>query len=89
MPRPSKEQTLLKHGVRLAVKFGSSNVTRRMVAQAAKVSDPLVSHYFGPTEQLRDRLAKAVKDAGRSEPSADAQATIGEKMRKKPRRVTA
>lgn len=87
MPRPSRQSTLLNHGVKLATKFGVPNITRRMVAKAAKVSDPLVSHYFGSLQQLHDAIEKEMKAQGKKQPSLDQIVSMGEKMRRKPRRV--
>lgn len=76
--RKAALQTVL---AKLAGKHGSSNVTRRMVAQLGKVSESLVSTYFGDTAALRKAAKAAAKKAGIAEPSPEQQEIIGVKLR--------
>lgn len=65
----------------LAAKFGSSNVTRRMVAKAADVSDSLVGHYLGTAEAIKKAAVAACRKAGLKEPTKEQQVAIGQQLR--------
>lgn len=62
---PKERKTeLLNAGVKLAQKWGISNVSRTMVADATKTTDGLVSRYFGSTEGLHKAIKSEVKKQG-------------------------
>lgn len=62
-PKERKAE-LLGTGVKLAQKWGISNVSRTMVADATKTTDGLVSRYFGSTEGLHKAIKAEVKKQG-------------------------
>lgn len=72
---------LLDIGAKLAAKHGLKNVTRRMVATAANVSDALVSSYLGNVDEQRAAYKKRAKTLGLTLPAADAEALMGRKLR--------
>lgn len=59
-----RKALIIEAGAKLVSKHGAPNVTRRMVAQAAKVSEALVSAHMGTSEDAQKvyaRKAKALK----------------------------
>lgn len=75
------EEKILKAGVDLSVKHGAVNVTRKMVAEKAKVSPALVSHYMGGTKDAQAKYAKVLRKQGGVQPDRDRIAAIGVKLR--------
>ncbi len=80
---------LLAAGVKLAVKFGAENVTRRDIAKAAKVSEPLVTRYLGSKSEIPKAIIKAAKKAGETLPDKSQSKVLGEKLRKATRQQAA
>lgn len=76
-----RKEIMLDVGAKLAAKHGSSNITRRMVAKAAKVSEALVSLHIGDVETLQKLVKARAKKLGLVEPSKDQQEAIGIKLR--------
>jgi len=81
MTAKERKAAILEVAIKLVGKYGSKNITRRMVATAAKVSEPLVTNYFGNTKDAQAVYARAAKKAGVVEPSAEKQKAIGAKLR--------
>ena len=82
----ARKAQLLDVGAKLAAKHGAINLTRRMVAQAAKVSEPLVSNYFGARSAMQNAMGRQAKKLGLDVPKGDAAKAIGTELRKhKPR----
>jgi hypothetical protein len=77
------KKALLEAGAKLASKHGAKNVTRRMVAKAAHVSESLVSHYMGATAVAQKKYAAHAKKIGLALPAKDAEAKLGKSLRKK------
>jgi hypothetical protein len=76
-----RKELITVAGAKLASKHGAKNVTRRMVAQAAKVSEALVSAHMGCTDEAQAaymRKAKALKLPLPDKAKAEA---IGKKLR--------
>lgn len=70
----SRKAEFLETGARLAAKIGVNNVTRRAIAEAHNVSDPLIGkHVDGGKEGLRKGIKSTMRKLGLSEP-ADALA---------------
>ena len=86
IPQAERMDQLLEIGARLASKYGASNVTRRMVAQEAKVTDPLVSIYMGRVPEAQARWRAHCKKMGLPHPSKKEEAEMGLQMRKRPRK---
>ena len=83
-------QVLLTHAAKLVGKHGSTNLTRRMVAQAAGVSDAQVSHHLGNVEEMRRLAKREAKRMKITEPSKTEQEVIGVRLRAHgPRKATA
>lgn len=75
MTGAERKTQLLEAGAKLASKYGASNVTRRMVAQAAGVSEGLVSLYMGTTADAQKAYTRKAKNLGLKLPSkAEAEA---------------
>lgn len=73
-------------GAKLAAKYGAVNVTRRMVAAAAKVSEALVSAHMGPNVDAQKAYRRTLKKLGGSEPDKATIEAQGFALRKhKPR----
>lgn len=68
-------------GAKLAAKYGAANITRRMMAKACKISEPLVAHYFGNTADAQKVYARQCKKLGLEQPSKEKIAEIGKKQR--------
>jgi leucyl aminopeptidase (aminopeptidase T) len=81
MAGSERKALLLDVGAKLAAKYGAVNITRRMVAKAGKVSDALVSAYFGGTEEARKAYARHAKKLGLEQPSKEKQEALGAKLR--------
>jgi hypothetical protein len=73
--------TLLAQAAKLTGKFGSTNLTRRMVAKAAGVSDGLVTHHLGNVEEMRKLAKREAKRLNIVEPDKAKQEAIGVKLR--------
>ena len=58
MTPDERKKYILKHAINIAVKEGINNVTCSILAKQAKVSHPLILHYFGCMEILRDLIHK-------------------------------
>jgi hypothetical protein len=79
---PAKRKTqLLEVGAKLASKHGTLNVTRRMVALAAKVSEALVAHYMGSTKDAQQKYARKARDMKLPLPDKEKSAQLGAKLR--------
>lgn len=76
-----RKASILEAGARLAAKHGAINVTRRMVANAAKVSEALVSAHMGDTATAQAAYKRQMKKLGLEEPSKDKIEAIGVKLR--------
>lgn len=85
---PNKSAELLDIGARLAAKYGAENVTRRMVAEEGKVSEPLVSHFFGGTEEAKKKYARRAKTLGLTLPKKGEAMELGRELRRKARAGT-
>lgn len=81
MEGEARLQTILDAGARLAGKFGAKNVTRKMVAEAAKASPALVAYYAGTTAEAQKAYAKRAKKMGIEQPAKEKIEAIGLKMR--------
>jgi hypothetical protein len=77
----SREEKLLEAGARLAAKHGTKNVTRRMVAKAAKLPESVVSYYMGASDDAQKRYAKRAKVLGLTLPDKATEAALGVKLR--------
>lgn len=77
----ARKQSMCDAAGRLAAKHGSTNVTRRMIAQELDVSDSLVGHYLGNTEDIKKAAKAAARKLGYTEPSKDEQLEIGKALR--------
>lgn len=75
-----KEQITIA-GAKLASKHGAKNVTRRMVAKAAKVSEALVSSHMGSTAAAQNAYGRKAKAMGLPLPDKAAVEAIGKKLR--------
>lgn len=84
--RYDRSNELLDIGARLVSKYGAANVTRRMVAKQAGVTDALVSSYFGSAEEARKKYTRRARAMGLSIPDKDETERLGVEMRKKPRK---
>lgn len=69
-------------GARLAAKHGAENVTRRMVAEKAKVPESLVSHHVGGTAEAQKLYKATAKKLGLAMPDKATVAKEAEKLRK-------
>ena len=76
-----RKASLLDAGAKLAAKHGASNVTRRMVAEAVKCSEALVSVYMGDTPTAQKAYARHAKKIGLSLPDKAKTEAIGKKLR--------
>lgn len=57
-----RKHSIVQTALRLAVKHGYTNITRRQIAQTSGVSEAAVSYYFGTMAQLRrDILRHAIQ----------------------------
>lgn len=81
-----RKQELLDIGVALAAKVGVVNVTRSAIAEKAGISAPAVGKYLGNKEAQREAIKKAMRKAKVSEPDKKTIASIGQELRKKPRK---
>lgn len=69
-------------GARMAAKIGVANVTRRAIAEAHNVTDPLVGkHIPGGKAALHKGIRKSMKELGLTEPDKDTIATKGKELR--------
>lgn len=84
-----RKQELLDIGVALAAKVGVVNVTRSAIAEKAGISAPAVGKYLGTRDQQREVIKKAMRKAKVSEPDKKTIASIGQELRKKPRKADA
>lgn len=78
---PSRKAEFLETGAKLAAKIGVDNVTRRAIAEAHKVSDPLVGKHVGGKDDLRKGIKATMKKLGLSAPDADTAAAKGKALR--------
>lgn len=81
MEGADRKAALLKVGAQLASKYGAVNVTRRMVAKAGKVSDGLVTHYFGGAEEAQAKYAREARRLKLPLPDKAKSEAIGAKLR--------
>lgn len=81
MDGAERKKQLLEVGAKLAAKHGVKNVTRRMVAKAANVSEPLVANYLGSSADARKAYARKAKAMGLTLPTKDKEEAIGKKLR--------
>lgn len=77
----ARKEQLLDIGARLAAKHGLGNVTRRMVAGEAKVSEALVSSYVGNVDEARAFYKARAKRLGLKLPDAATEAQLGLALR--------
>lgn len=77
-----RKAALLDIGARLVSKHGTTNVTRRMVAEKGKCSEGLVSSYFGATADAQKIYARQTKKLGLPIPDKAQTAALGAKLRK-------
>lgn len=84
-----RKKELLDIGVALAAKVGVVNVTRSAIAEKAGISAPAVGKYLGTKDAQRDAIKKAMRKAKVSEPDKKTIASIGQELRKKPRKAEA
>lgn len=85
----ARKEQLLDIGARLAAKHGLGNVTRRMVAGEAKVSEALVSSYMGNVDESRAAYKSRAKKLGLKLPDAATEAQLGLELRAHGPRVKA
>lgn len=78
-----RKKKILDAGAALAAKYGAVNVTRRMVAKACKVSDPLIAHYMGSAKDAQTAYRRHMKKLGLVEPTKDKIEAAGIKLRAK------
>lgn len=78
---PTRAEEFFKTGATLAAKIGIANVTRRAIAEAHDVSDPLVGKHVGGKAELQAGIKKTLKRLGLKEPTADVIAKKGEELR--------
>lgn len=69
--RAERKAELLDAGVKAAKRYGVKNVTRVMIANAAKVTDGLVSAYFGSLKKLHDTLTREAAKRGIALPTPE------------------
>lgn len=81
MDADSRTASILDAGAKIAGKYGAANLTRRMIAVAAKCSEALVTVYLGNNTNARKMIAKHAKKLGITEPTKEKQADIGRKLR--------
>lgn len=81
MEGSDRKSQLLDAGAKAAAKHGAANVTRKMVADAAKVSEALVSAYFGSMNEAKAAFKKHAKKLGLTLPDKDKEAELGSKLR--------
>lgn len=81
MDSADRKAALLIVGAKLASKYGAVNVTRRMVAEAGKVSEALVTHHFGPIADAQAAFARKAKALKLPLPDKAKAETIGTKLR--------
>jgi hypothetical protein len=83
-----RKTTILETGAKLAAKHGAINVTRRMVAKAAKLPESVVSYYMGGADEAQRAYTKQAKKLGLTLPTKQEAEAIGVKLRAhKPRDV--
>lgn len=66
---PTRAEEFFNTGAKLAAKIGIVNVTRRAIAEAHSVSDPLVGKHVGGKAELQAGIKKTMKKLGLSEPA--------------------
>lgn len=76
-----RKQAILDAGAKLASKHGAVNVTRRMVAGAAKVPESVVSYYMGSSADAQRAYKRRMKAMKLVEPDKAKIAAIGVKLR--------
>lgn len=76
-----RKAQLLDVGAKLAGKYGAANITRRMVAEHGKVSEALITNYFGSRADAQKTFAKHAKKLGIEQPTKEKIASIGTKLR--------
>lgn len=81
MEGSDRKSQLLDAGAKAAAKHGAANVTRKMVADAAKVSEALVSAYFGSMNEAKVAFKKHAEKLGLTLPDKDKEAELGSKLR--------
>ena len=81
MDAADRKASILAAAGKLAKKHGSSNLTRRMIAEAAKCSEALVTVYLGDNATARKAIAAYCKRNKIEEPSKEKQEAIGLKLR--------
>jgi hypothetical protein len=83
------KERIIKAGVKLAGKIGTTNITRRNLAEAAGVTESLVTHHVGNVDDMRKLVKREARKAGVVEPDKAKQEAIGVKLRAHgPRKVT-
>lgn len=80
-PVADRKTQLLDVGAKLASKHGHTNVTRRMVAKAAQVSEALVSSYLGDTATAQKAFAARARKLGLTLPTKAEAEALGVKLR--------
>lgn len=78
---PERKAQILDAGAKLAAKYGVVNVQRRMVAQACKCAEALVSRYMGDTATAQAAYKRHMRKLGLVEPAKDKVEAFGVKFR--------
>jgi hypothetical protein len=76
-----RKTVILEIGANLAAKHGAINVTRRMVAKAAKLPESVVSYYMGGADDAQRAYTKHAKKLGLTLPTKQEAEAIGVKLR--------
>lgn len=72
---------ILDAGAKLVGKYGAVNVTRKMVAESAKVSAAIIAYHIGNSAEAQKAFKKHAKKLGIAEPSKDVIEAQGVKLR--------
>lgn len=78
---PARQKEFLETGAALATKVGIVNVTRRAIAEAHDVTDPLVGKHVGGKAELQAGIKRTMKRLGLKEPDAKTVAEKGIALR--------
>jgi len=84
-----RKAQLINIGAELAAKHGLVNVTRRMVAKKARVTDALVTHHVGNNDAARKLYKAHMKKLGLKEPAKEVVEAMGLAMRARGKRTVA
>lgn len=81
MTGAERKAQMLEAGAKLASKHGAVNVTRKMVAEACKCAEGLVTHYLGDSPTAQKAYARKAKALGLTLPDKATAEAIGVKLR--------